>query len=94
MKEVTGGGKIMNASVSPGKSLMLSTPGNLRAAGGTCFRMESGEAAAPASELRWLHGISRPPRMGYKKCHENSRKFSLVSKSAINLAEPSVTTVP
>lgn len=47
-----------------------------------------------ASELRWLYGISRPSRMGYKKCHENSRKFSVMSKSVINLAEPSVATRP
>lgn len=72
---------------------MLSGLGNLRARGGG-FRVESEEVATHASELRWLHGISRLPGMGYKKCRENNRKFSLISKSVKNLAEPSVITRP
>lgn len=64
-------------SVCLGKSLVLSGLEDLRAEGSR-FGMESGEAAKFASELRWLYGIARPSRMGYKKCHENSRKFSLI----------------
>lgn len=78
----------MNASLSLGKRLVLWGLGDLRAED-TCFGMESGETRSLAAELRWLYRVSRLSGKGYKKCHENSRKFSFVSQSGINLTEPS-----
>lgn len=80
----------MNASDSLGRRFVLSELGDLRAEG-TCSVMEAGKAASVEAELRWLYGVSRPSRIGYKKGHEN-RKFYFVSKSGIKLTEPSIPT--